>query len=592
MRLSKTYLESFAGDIRPLSVPDCSETVSWQVSDSHVVRLKEFAEDWGFTDRVLVVLLNPGTAEITATCGDETMVCKLSVREPLTLLKNQPLRHWIADMHAHSTNIHKKVEFRARESETAEDMVRQVRDEGAFDAFTISDHEVCIDGKEFYNVYAAAEKYTDEDFIVFPGAENQVSLDSVDYYGFPMRSSGEIVTINAEGWPGCKTWEEYLEITNPSRYTIAGLAHPQIWGFSLRGIWGFRLAETTIPGMREIIHFVEMGNGIDRAANLINERVYSTALDCGYRVAPSCGSDHHGPNWGTKSMPGRTVILAPEKKKEYFLDALRSARIYATENGNVKLDYTVNGGRPGDTLPLTDHYEFKIHIEPFTTPADKIAYIEIYSDYGRKVAETTADSDAVDIIMTVVSNTARYFYIRIVSEMGDRTWSSPVWTGREFDVCPLPKFTGKRLDKAGWTINAGAEACINDNPLEPWTADGSSAVLTIDMGEEKYINGFSYYPHKLERKEMLKYASFAGDYVCSVSTDGKHYEKVAEGAFREYCGEQLVRIKPTHARYVRLSILNTSGVCSRKPRYINEPLMIGELNVFQADERREENEEE
>ena len=80
--------------------------------------------------------------------------------------------------------------------------------------------------------------------------------------------------------------------------------------------------------------------------------------------------------------------------------------------------------------------------------------------------------------------------------------------------------------------------------------------------------------------------------MCSVGTDGKHFEKVAEGSFREYCGEQNVRIKPTIARYIRLSILNTSGVCSRKPRYVNEPLMIGELNVFQADERREENEEE
>lgn len=591
MRLSKTSLESFAGDIRPLSVSDCEGTVHWQVSDPSVLRLREFSDDWGFTDRVLVVLLDAGTAEITASCGEEKVVCEVSVREPLTLQPEQPLCHWIADMHAHTTNIHNAANFRVREGESAADMVKQVREEGAFDAFTISDHAVCIDGNEFFKVYSAAEEYTDEEFIVFPGAEAQVSLDSVDDYGFPRRFSGEVVTINAEGWPDCKTWEEYLEIANASRYTVAGLAHPQIYGLSLKGIWGFRLAENTIPGMKDIIHFVEMGNGKDRASNLINERVYSAVLDCGYRIAPSCGSDCHGPIWGTESMPGRTVILAPAKKKEYFLDALRSARIYATENGNVKLDYTVNGGRPGDTLPIADRYEFKIHIEPFTKPAEKTAYVEIFSDYGRKVAETTADSDIVDITMTVVSSTARYFYIRVVSEAGARTWSSPVWTGRAFDVCPLSGFTGKRLEKSGWSITEGAEACINDNPLEPWTADGTSAVLTIDMGEEKNICGFSYYPHLFERKQALLYACFAGDYVCSVSTDGEHYEKVADGAFREYCGEQIVQIEPAKARYVRLSILNTSGVCSRKPRYVNEALMIGELNVFEVDERREKNEE-
>lgn len=592
MKISKTILESFAGDIRPLSVSGNEGDVKWSVSDNTVIRLRTFADDGGFTDRVLVNLLEPGEADVIAVSGDETVICKLHVREPKTLEPEQPLRHWIADMHAHSTNIHDAEEFRVRETEQAVDMVKQVKDEGEFDAFTISDHAVCIDGNEFFKVFSAAEEYTDEEFVVFPGAEAQVALDSVDDYGFSMRSSGEVVTINGEGWPDCKTWEEYLEIANSSRYTVAGLAHPQIWGFSLRGIWGFRLAETTIPGMKDIIHFVEMGNGIDRAANLINERVYSTALDCGYRIAPSCGSDHHGPNWGRESMPGRTIILAPEKKKEYFLDALRNARIYATENGNVKLDYTVNGGRVGDTLPISNHYEFKIHIEPFHTPADKLSYVEIFSDYGKRVAETTVDSDTVDLTMTVVSSTARYFYLRIVTEKGDRTWSSPVWTGREFDICPIPEFTGKRLDKSKWAINEGAEACINGNPLEPWTADGSAAVLTIDMGEEKNICGFGYYPHRLERKAMHMYARFAADYVYSVSRDGEYYEKVAEGAFREYCGEQIVRIEPTQARYVRLSILNTSGVGSRKPRYANEPLMIGELNVFEVNERRQKNEEE
>ena len=131
-------------------------------------------------------------------------------------------------------------------------------------------------------------------------------------------------------------------------------------------------------------------------------------------------------------------------------------------------------------------------------------------------------------------------------------------------------------------ITEGAEACINGNPLEPWTADGTSAVLTIDMGKEKEICGIGYYPHRFTREELLQgFAQLAGDYVFSVSTDGECYSKVAEGSFREYCGEQIVRIKPVAARYIRLSILNTSGVCSRKPKYVNEPLMIGEINVYE-----------
>lgn len=580
MKLTKTQLFSFAGDIRPLAVLDCKGDVTWQVSDSSVLRLRELKEE-GITDRVLVTLLQKGTATITAVCGNETAVCEVSVREAKELQEDEPLLHWCGDLHAHTSNFHNKDAFRAREEELPEDMVTQVREEGIFDFQIISDHAGLPDLAELYDIYRTSEACANDDFVVLPGAEAEVDIDSTDDYGFPQRSSGEVLSINMEGLCVTKSWEDFIEGINPSSFTIAGLAHPQIVGYSRYCMWGFRLAEQTIPGMKEILHFVEIGNGKDRQANLINERVYSTALDCGYVVAPSCGSDSHGPVWGASFMPGRTIILAPEKSKERFLDAIKHARMYATENGNVKLDYTVNGGRVGDTLPLTDRYEFRIQIEPFSYPSEKTAYIEIFSDYGKKVAETTVDDDTVDVTMTVYSKTARYFYLRIISESGARTWSSPIWTGRAFDECPLPPFEGVRLEKSGWTITEGAEDCINGDPDKVWKSSGTSAVLDIDMGEEKLLCGFGYYPHRIERKKAMMYAQFAGDYVYSVSEDGEQYTVVAEGAFREYCGEQIVRIAPVQARYVRISILNTSGVCSRKPRYINEPLVIGELNIYE-----------
>ena len=335
---------------------------------------------------------------------------------------------------------------------------------------------------------------------------------------------------------------------------------------------------------------VEMGQGnyadgkLLREWNIVGERIYSVALDCGYKVGPNCASDSHGPVWGAASYPGRTVILAPGKSKELFLDALKNARVYASENGNTKVFYTVNGRQAANTLDLTEDYEFYIRVEPFRKPCEKISHIDIVSDYGLTVWSGEFDSETVDIRVKLHSETARYFFLRIFSEKGMRTWSAPVWTGRAFDPCPLPPFAGKPIDKKDWSIRSDSgsdpETAINGDPKSPWTADGTSATLTIDMKKIRTVCGFGYYPHIPERGESGGYAHYISDYEYYVSADDVHYEKVASGMYREFGGEQIVRVKPVEARWVRLKVLSTTGSASRKPGYTDKEVRIGELDIY------------
>lgn len=588
--LSKKEINSFVGDIRTLAVSGTENfsAVKWTVSNPEIAKIREFDD---YKKGVLVTLLKEGDAVISATLGTETVSCSIVARPGQTSDPNGEFNYYMGDFHAHTTQIHARDgSFKARVGESADDMLSKVRKEGKFDFFTVSDHECLLDGEEVFSVYEAAEKNQTNDFVAFPGIEEQIDIDSTDRYDLPRRDSGEIVTINPQGTTSSKSWEEFVEKVQPSPYTIASLAHPQVLGYSRYGVWNFKLAENTKPFMRDIVHMVEMGQGnyadgkLLREWNLVGERIYSIALDCGFKVSPNCSSDSHGPVWGADSYPGRTIILSPEKSKELFLDALKNARVYASENGNTKVFYTVNGKQAANTLDLTSDYEFNIRIEPFEKPCEKISHIDIVSDYGLTVWSGEFDSENVDITVNLHSETARYFFIRIFSENGMRTWSAPVWTGRVFDECPLPKFEGKPIDKKGWSVasdcGASPETVINGDPKTPWVADGTSATLTVDMKKVETICGFGYYPHIPERGESGGYAHYISDYEYYVSTDNVHYEKVSTGMYREFGGEQIVRIKPVEARWVRLNVLSTTGSASRKPGYTDKEVRIGELDVY------------
>ena len=589
--LSKNEINSFAGDIRTLSIGGSADipSVIWTTSDPEIAKIREFDD---YKKGVLVVLLKEGRAVISAALGSETAQCTVTVRPSQKADPDGEFNYFLGDFHAHTSSIHKKEPFKKRVGESADDMVSKVREEGKFDFFTISDHECLLDDEEVFSVYEAAEKNQREDFVAFPGIEEQIDIDSTDSYGLPRRDSGEVVTVNPLGAGGVNSWEEFVERIQPSPYTIASLAHPQVLGYSRYGIWNFKLAEQTKPFMRDIVHMVEMGQGnyadgkLLREWNLVGERIYSIALDCGYKVGPNCSSDSHGPVWGAESYPGRTIILAPRKSKELFLDALKNARVYASENGNTKVFYTVNGRQAANTLEAATDYEFYIHVEPFNMPCEKISHIDIVSDYGLTVWSGAFDSETVDIRVKLHSETARYFFLRIFSENGMRTWSAPVWTGRAFDQCPLPAFEGKAIDKKDWSIQSDSgtdpEKVINGDPKTPWIADGTSATLTIDMKIAQTVCGFGYYPQIPERGESGGYAHYISDYEYSVSVDNVRYEKVASGMYREFGGEQIVRITPVEARWVRLKVLSTTGSASRKPGYTDKEVRIGELDIYRV----------
>jgi len=599
IRLSKPNVRTFRGNVvslRLLSAKDLSSTdIKWSSSDESVVRIRTFqgAEEDCFSDGVLLIAFGCGSAVVTAEYEGRVFSCQTEVREMRTALPDDELRFFFGDFHAHTTEIHDRKRFLPRTDTHPIDVFSQAKEEGYFDSFVVSDHAVLVDNREFFSVFLAAETTDSPDFISFAGTESQVDCIEPDAYGRLHQNAGEVVTFNSAGYASVKGWDEYFERTSQNPMTVAAFAHPQILGYSVAGIWNFSLFEKTTPQMRERFHMIEMGNGGDRGQNLIHERMYSAALDCGYRIAPTSTSDHHCQPWGSNSVRGRTVILAPEKSREMFLDAILNGRLYATENGSVKLWYTVNGFRPASTLPLCEEYNFHVDISHFREIEDgeKTVLVEVVSDYGDIVYSRSVDpADAVVLDFTLQSSSARYFYLRLHSQQGDRTWSPAVWTGREFDPCPAQACKGVPMDKnemriVSCTPGTDPRLLISGNPDEEWRSDASSAEFILDLGAEKNVCGVGCWPHKVRRDDpectdLISVARFIDRVECYVSSDGMHYEKAAAGLVRSHGGEYRLNFAKRAARYVKVLLPDSTGSASRKPNYQGQPVMVGEVDVY------------
>jgi len=575
LKLSKNIISSFEGDILSLYAESDAEEIRCTPSDASVVRLRELGKG-----KYLVILEKVGTTSVTVEAGDERAVCEIRVREAKKSDPDGKFKIYVGDTHAHTSYSDGMA--------TPYEVFQKVSEEEYFHFFTITDHTELEDDDEFFHTFDAADRYQSEEFTAFAGSESQLDLYSENSIGRSQNDGGEIVVINKEGYSYSDSWDKFFRDIGENKTGFAIIAHPQILGYtSTPLLWNaFDPEHNTSEKTLDLIHGVETLNETDDS-NMINERAYSLFLDCGYKVAPIAASDHHGPRWGKVAQTCRTFVYSQGMSKDLFIDAMRSARAYSCENGNVKLFYTVNGKNPATTLPLTDTYEFQIHAEPFYLRKydDETVYAEIISDYGEVVAARDVGKYMFDFDMTVKSTTARYFYLKLYSRIGEVTWSAPIWTGREFDPCPKPKFTKQAQNDELFRVKSfsggkNGFSIINTNTADYCQLNDVNGEITIDMGKVRTVSAVGYFPNQPTRGDENTYACFVSRYEYYVSMNGLDFTRVASGRIRLYGCEHITEFAPVEARYIKLRTLSTVGSEMRKERFRNIGAAIGALRVY------------
>lgn len=605
--LSSTQITSFCGDVLPLHLGFDGEEhkvlsradITWS-SDSDILRIRDFfGEDrMCFHNGVLLELCAAGTATVTATCGGREYTCSVTVRERRTATSEEACEYYAGDLHDHTSVIHGHDEFADRDCEFQYEYLDCIKKENLLDFAVISDHADTINDTDFFRGFTEERNAQPMDVIVLPGTESEVTACALDRLGIPHNRGGEIVMLNTAGYIRARSFREFERQFEKSPLPVGIFAHPQIIGCAIPGIWNFDFSENNTRQMLRFMRGVEMGDGSDRQQNLIHEYVYSVALDNGFRVSTTCSSDAHGNpvgeeglRWGYRRFPGKTIIMAKEKSKEAFLDALHSNRFYGSESGNLKIRYSVNGNVAPADLALTDTYRFEVslsyfHADPSTRPVD----CRVISDGGETLL-TLSDIDFSDFRFEITSKTARYFYLRFADERGKRTWSVPVWTGRAFDKQPLPDL--HPLDMQGMTATdlvslKDASALLDGDPLHYWAAENSTASILIDMRSPCEIGGIGLYQRVVERtpgwngdtSALPILAAMPTRFAVYTSLDGKVFEPCATGISRVFGEEQIVPFKKRVARYVRFDVLSTVGQDLARRGYEAQPCVIGSLSLF------------
>ena len=596
-KLSFDKIDSYAGDVLPLRllVEDefSKEDITWKTDDP-CVQIKTYVGKYesSFTNGVLLTLLYPGKANVTATCDGVEYTCPVTIHECETHSSEEEFNYYIGDFHDHTCNIHNRKDFSARGPEIYPcEYIKKMKSSGLMDFGVVSDHAGCLNPREYFRGFSDAYDAGQDELIVFPGAEAEVASHEEDRFGVFHKNAGEIVTVNAQTCASVHSWKEFFDAYETSPYAISCLAHPQIIGHSCKGVWNFRLTTHPSPRFRQMVRLVEIGDGTDRQANLLNEFMYSVALDAGFKVCPTCSSDAHGPVWGFERFPGKTIIMAKEKTKEAFYDAILSNRLYASSTGNVKIRYTVNGKTAPATLPYAHSYDIHVDIGYLRDEPDTvIKHCQVISNGGMAVAEIHGD-DLRSLDFHVESDKACYFYLRLWDDEGRKTWSCPVWTHRQPVYCHNDDLLP--MEKDGFTaveLQAGKDAgkLLNNDVFDYWQAENTTATILLDMQEEKTVSALGVYHRILSQKEIKaeglippdKNCEFPAQYVLSASVDNENFKVVSQGRFRVFSAEEMLRINPTTARYLKLESLTTVGKDCQRPNFADAKIVIGELTPF------------
>ena len=186
------------------------------------------------------------------------------------------------------------------------------------------------------------------------------------------------------------------------------------------------------PVIDSRMYMVEAGNGegqIGAGGYYPSYEYYTMALDKGWHLAPTNNQDNHKGRWGNAN-DARDVILTDDFSEQGIYDALRAMRMYATEDKNLEIGYTVNGMLLGSSLTEVPE-KLDIHVTVNDPDAsDSISKVEVIVNSG-KTAYTWDDPAVLatgDLSVTLDPDYS-YYYIRVTQGDGDLAVTAPVWVG-------------------------------------------------------------------------------------------------------------------------------------------------------------------
>lgn len=248
------------------------------------------------------------------------------------------------------------------------------------------------------------------------------------------------------------------------------------------------------PMLDSYVQLVEVGNGegqVGAGGYYPSYEQYIMALDKGWHVAPTNNQDNHKGSWGNAN-DARNVIYADSLTEEGLFDAIRDRRLYATEDKNLEISYTLDGHMMGSQLGTEDVGEnVDIAVTVYDPDYnDAISKVEVVVNSGR-VAYTWDSIPASGELSCTIPAAYSYYFIRVTQMDGNLAVTAPVWVGEVLKL-GIDSVTSDTANPV-----TGEELTITANLFnsETTAATATSVVFSVD-GEVKYTaKGVSIAPN-------------------------------------------------------------------------------------------------
>ena len=316
------------------------------------------------------------------------------------------------------------------------------------------------------------------------------------------------------------------------------------------------------------MYMVEVGNGegaVHSGAYFPSYEYYTMALDKGWHLAPTNNQDNHKGKWGNAN-DARDVILTDDFSEAGIYNAIRQYRMYATEDKNLEISYTVNGLQMGsqigtEDIPASLNIEVQVN-DPDAT--DTIAKVEVIVNSGRVAYTWNNPTELASGELTATLDpTYSYYYIRVTEGDGDLAVTAPVWVGDTMKLgissvecstaTPVTNeeltltttfFNSEAKDATvkSVTYTCGNETLGTDTTVRTIPASGSTAVpfthtftdaklQTVKVTAVVTYNGTDYTFTKTIALDVLR-----AENLVYIGIDASHYNEYVAGNYADSMG--------------------------------------------------------
>ena len=402
-----------------------------------------------------------GTEETEAQTGE---VYTFTYKAPVTL---DGYQLYFGQLHAH-TNL-------SDGTGTVEQAFDHASKVENLDFLAITDHSNSFDNDGGVHLNSEdAEELSSEWKEGREGAREITARESgtfVGIYGFEMTWSGgapgHINTFNSEGFESrnyapykkgdnYEVLQAYFDTLNENPETISQFNHP---GDTFGDFMDFALYDPVTDNQMTLI---EVGNGegaIGSSGYFPSYSYYTRALDKGWHVAPTNNQDNHKGNWGD-SNTARSVVLATDLSEEAIYDAMKNYRVYATEDNDLSILYSLNGNAMGSILPEQETVTIKADISD-PTDTEGTTKVEVIVNGGQTLAEQTFEGGSATVEFSNLSTGYGYYYLRITQADKNIAVTAPVWTGESVNAGISNTSSDVAMPIKGDTINISSQIFNN-----------------------------------------------------------------------------------------------------------------------------------